>query len=639
MSRLKNLKKLLTVLRVALSLVAACTFSTVSSAALEESISQPPDDYVLVRRVIDARYFTPESVVSRPDAAGTQGSEETWPDIKLRPSLNLKEALQSNIAREITISEQDALSKVVLREYGFGQKNSLQAYAAIEEKIVELNDLGAPENLKAGAVIKIPALPRMALSEPNLLNKYNKIPKGSMYPSLSKVTSFDAFNPVTQAFTEKPVVSGDGRDGSPLVIEHLWLPKDYKDHLGGIELDQSYEEVQAQVISVNMESESLAEDYQSIPFLSAEERMIIKSKLSGQPKLKPVLIVLDDGWPNDEAFYDSRKFVSEALEMIKKRFNYPVALQHPSSQSRVFTDYPKEAFHARSIHKSLATLVELEPSRVWDDQRVRVVYIPLSTAQVYSKAMLEELVVLRLIDDFMLGARGDPVPDKEVKAKRKIARDIVKRLKQDIGVKDLSTDKAIIESALVFADLYAVASGNPYVVNFSWTTRKREHKFTHFDFNQGILVSAAGNSSLNNCKSCRPNLAYSKECECADNAAAEERWFAVRSVSNQDVVAVMNTARDGSLQCRSSIVGSRSVDPLAISFNGYVSDSICGTSFAAPRVAWLFAAKLAYIPPQEFSIYDAPDKGHKLREIVKKSRQGGASGDQYGLDIKKLFEN
>ncbi|MBM6447348.1 MULTISPECIES: S8/S53 family peptidase [Pseudomonas] len=477
----------------------------------------------------------------------------------------------------------------------------------------------------------------MALQNPNVANGNNPIPKSSVYPNLRKVSSYEAFNPDTQAFTEKPVVSKVGRDGSPLVMQYLWLPSDYKETLGSFGINLPYEEVQSQAISVEMESINTTENAAVTPFPSPREGQIIKAQLAEPPKLQPVLIILDDGWPNDEAFARSNDFVADALEIIKRKFNYPVYLQRPPVQS---TEYPKSIFHARSIDMALSSLTALEPSSDWKGQRVKVVYIPLSTAQKGSKKILEELVTLRLIDDFMLDARGDPVPPGEVEIRRKIAKDIVDRLKQEIGVANLNTDKAIIESVLAFADLYSIASGNPYVVNFSWTTTKRKYKFTNFDFNEGILVSAAGNSSSSDCKKCLPNLAYSPECICADNAAAQERWFAVRSVSNQDVVAVMNTTHDGNLQCRSSIVGSKEVDPLAISFDGYVSRDICGTSFAAPRVAWLLAAKLAYISPNILSDLDAPDRGHKLREMIRAIRQGGNnSGGKYNLDINKLFTN
>lgn len=623
-------------IRIALTSIAACTVFTPPVAAS----GQTPDDYVLVRRIIDTRYFKADSFIPQPEKVTTQDNATNWTNEELRPSLNLKDVLQSNIAREITVSKDEAISKVVLREYGFGQRNSPRAYSAVEGKILELNNLSAPENLQTGATIKIPALPRIALREPNISNASNLIPKSSVYPNLSKVASFEAFNPQTYAFTEKPILSEAGREGSPLVMQYLWLPSDYKEVSGSSDIGFPYEEVQSQSISVNMGSIDTADSAPAIPFPSFEDSKIIKAQFSEPPKLQPVLIILDDGWPNDEAFAHSSNFIAGALETIKRKFNYPVYLDSSFVQSTQSTDYPKAVFHALSIDKALASLAALEPRKEWKEQRVKIVYIPLSTAQKNSKRILEELVTLRLIDDFMLDARGDSVPPDDVKKLRAIAKDIVDRLKQDIGVTNLNTDKAIIESVLVFADLYSVASGNPYVVNFSWTTAKRKHKFTNFDFNQGILVSAAGNSSSSDCKSCRPYLAYGQECACADNVAAEERWFAVRAVTSQDVVAVMNTARDGSLQCRSSIIGSRQVDPLAISFDGYVSKEICGTSFAAPRVAWLLAAKLAYIPPQGLSNLDAPDKGHRLREIIRGARQGGNdSGGRYNLDIKKLFTN
>lgn len=76
---------------------------------------------------------------------------------------------------------------------------------------------------------------------------------------------------------------------------------------------------------------------------------------------------------------------------------------------------------------------------------------------------------------------------------------------------------------------------------------------------------------------------------------------------------------------------------MAIALDGLISPTICGTSFAAPRVGWLVAARLAYVDPK--SLYaEEPDRGQQLRNIVKRSRVGGETrGDQFNLDVQKLF--
>ncbi|WP_153020775.1 hypothetical protein [Pseudomonas sp. BMS12] len=623
-----------------LPLKAILLLSLLATASFAEPIEPPPDDFVLVRRVIDARYFDVDSAFASPRNGQSGKGGTNWSGASLRSSLSLSEALSSDISREVPVLSNDAISNVVLREYGFGQRNSAESYAAIESKILELNGLEKPEEIKVGSRLKIPALPRMALEKPSRFNQNNAIPISSVYPALRDVVSYKSFNPKAMAFTERPANSSAMRDGAPLTVQYMWLPRDSVEKDSYLAWGEGAAEVQAESLVVTLDSAGGGGNALG-SFPSQSEREIISRRLSSQPNQESVLIVLDDGWPSDEAYRNSVEFLSTALQRINKKFLYPIGVSGEFALSRQMTSFPKEKFHARSIEKSLSVLTDMEPNKDWQNNRVKVVYFPLSIAQKNSKPILEELITLRLIDDFMLDARGDFAPPvDDVNRLRKTAKEIVSRLPGDIGISNLKTDKAIIESVLIFADLYATATGNPYVVNFSWTTPKLRNKFTSFDFNRGILVAAAGNSSSADCPKCRPYLAYKEECtSCAHNAASQEMWFAARSVESQDVIAVMNTTREGALQCRSSIVNSKRIDPFVFSFDGLVSADICGTSFAAPRVAWLVAAKLAYIDPHTLDA-PGPERGWQLRQIIRQARVGGVDkGDQYNLDVGKLFSN
>lgn len=598
----------------------------------------PGEDFVLVRRVIDARYFSVGAGAQTPDVpTATAGAPIDWSSAQLRSAIPLERALKSEVSREAGVLRNDSMQALVLREYGFGKKNSDVAYSAIERKILESNGLERPEDLMAGTRVKIPAIPPMAPKFPSGFNVRNLIPKTSVYADLSGVATGEKFDAETTTYRVPPKFSFALRKGSPLVFQYLWLPKAQVERernlLGGS--DTSIE-VHAEIVTARLdESEASSPNVQ---FPSAQEQAVISKQLAAQPLQSPILLVLDDGWPSDESYLNASRWLGAAFKSIQEKFKYPIGPNVAGLPKTKSTTFPKEKFHARSIEKSLSALSKLEPASEWERSRVRVVYLPMTPAQLNSAGVLEDIVALRLMDDLMGATRGDEEPPSiDVTRFRNQAKQIISRIPKDIGVVDVTTDKAVIESVLVFADLYARATGNPYVANFSWTTPKLVNRYADLRFHYGLLVSAAGNASAPNCAECRPHLAFTKACTCADNVAQNERWFAVRSVDGQDVIAVMNTARNGSLQCRSSIVGSQAKEPMAVALDGNVSADVCGTSFAAPRVAWLAAARLAYFDPKTYFPSEV-DRGQQLLNLVKNARVGGnVRDDQFNLDIRRLF--
>jgi hypothetical protein len=58
------------------------------------------------------------------------------------------------------------------------------------------------------------------------------------------------------------------------------------------------------------------------------------------------------------------------------------------------------------------------------------------------------------------------------------------------------------------------------------------------------------------------------------------------------MLAVMNIGADGKAACDSSLL-EVSNDVFGVAYDGALSPTVCGTSFAAPRVAWLVAAREA----------------------------------------------
>lgn len=89
--------------------------------------------------------------------------------------------------------------------------------------------------------------------------------------------------------------------------------------------------------------------------------------------------------------------------------------------------------------------------------------------------------------------------------------------------------------------------------------------------------------------------------------------FAYRSTNPGDVVAVENSDSAKYLCSSSRITQVEGVDVLGVGYPGDISGTnLCGSSFSTPRVAWLLAARAAYIatPPTEAerSLWQAREK-------------------------------
>jgi len=134
------------------------------------------------------------------------------------------------------------------------------------------------------------------------------------------------------------------------------------------------------------------------------------------------------------------------------------------------------------------------------------------------------------------------------------------------------TDKAIVDAVVNFLHLYSMASERPHYLSMSWTTPNLTMASLFRPNGYGLWFAAAGNN---------PNI----------NVQAREIQYAARSSDPGDVVAVLNTVSAG---CATSTLSSDPALPvLGFAFPGRVDEKHCGTSFSAPRVAWLLAAKEA----------------------------------------------
>lgn len=572
-------------------------------ATAQEATPQTlPDDYVLVRRVIDTRY------------AGTQKQAAEPPAPPAALPLDL--ALNSQLMRPATVRPRDTMQELVYREYGVSVNSARAAYDSLEDAILRNNGLDGPAALVAGAQLQIPALPAGGTR-----------PSGTDNKGLAQLPNAD---PGLLLPKDQEIRIDD------YAVQFVWMRR--KDALAEqIRVGDRGRAVSilAEQLPIRLGEAGPTGDGQNDKFPNAAERKTLASALSRPAAHPSVLIILDQGWPDEASYAATLAWLKQAADLIEPRFNYPFARQIRGLKA---PGALASAEHTRHIAESLQSLRELEAGQ----QRVQVIYLPLTTLQQQARPVLEDLITLRLLDSEWRARRDDAPTKKMVNSLRKVAADTLARLPPPAAQSgDLITDRKVVEAVVWLANLYAEASGNPYVINFSWTMPPIASQYADMRFNRGLVVAAAGNASSDTCTACRPHLGSETVCDCADRVVDQGRWFAVRSVDGQDVIGVMNTARNGSLQCRSSIITTRTKKiPAAVSFDGAIAPDVCGTSFAAPRVAWLAAARLAYVDMSRLYAGEA-DRGQQLRDFLLDARIGPdqASPDRFNLDIAKLFPN
>ena len=288
----------------------------------------------------------------------------------------------------------------------------------------------------------------------------------------------------------------------------------------------------------------------------------------------PLVVIADSVAPDRIAEQTSRAVVLAAIGGIRSRAGLPPVLLSDASCSpeladASWTDPPLDdgnPVHSIDIGSSLSDLVASAGPGAWP----RVVFIPLLRGSKCQAELLRQLVELHYLMTQVArsGAQGsDPAV---VGAYRKQASKTVGKVAASERGGFVHTDTEVVQAILNFASFYADAKGEPVFTSMSWTFvpdgsfNPRTPKVPG-----GLYVVAAGNEGR------------------LSTAEVDRIEFPARALRDADTLAVMNVGADGRLLCDSSVVG-KTGHPFATSFNGAIPGG-CGTSFSAPRVAWLLA--------------------------------------------------
>jgi hypothetical protein len=544
-----------------------------ASLYLQATIAYSSDDSIVyLRKVVRADY---------------QNTVESLSSIKISNSLSRTTQVQKN----------DSLSGIISRHYGVGKSNAPAAYASLESAIASANGLSSPNRLRADSAIKIPDLPHITLSSPNIHNPYNQIPRITIRcvveaTSNSQMTPLchylDAFQPNRTPAGESEAstyVFDDLRKAAATTIQIVATTM--RDAITRVSADGAEYEVESAPMRIAF-TQNASLTGNASPAYAATDRATIAKALAAQQHRSPLLIIFDDSWPDDASFVDARNFFVKAITSIRasKKMGAPPfsdailgAKSAPfvNAKSKDDQNASVQKSHALKVQRALSTFTSLDGA----DKRVKIIYLPVARSQKFATEILENLVALNLLAKTLGPTLDNPiagVPADVQASSLAEAKTFVARTASTLG-STVDTDQSVVESVLTFARLYANFPSIPVFVSMSWTVPNQQLPVVMPADAYGLNVVAAGN-----------------ECPggtCHITVFDLKRQFAYRSLTPPgDVLAVMDLSDAGAPVCNSSLLKATN-DVVGLGYDGYLSETECGTSFSAPRVAWLISLKEA----------------------------------------------
>lgn len=307
------------------------------------------------------------------------------------------------------------------------------------------------------------------------------------------------------------------------------------------------------------------------------------------PKVKPLLIILDDSWPDDESFRVTKNLIGSIFPELWKSTSdlssRTTPPQLPDNVKRMESPgVPADLAcgrldtcdtHAKRVSKALFPLRRLARHKLGDEP-VDIMYLPLNASQDGARDILKMLWNLGYATGTSL-APNSPTFFSEESTRIRQEREFLGTLQTKFSQGHFISNWGILEGVSAFARLYARARQVPVYINLSWTTEDISYNPPPLPVVNVLIVAAAGN-------------------HCSDGKCGEfsdelgpPRLFTSRAEYSSDILLVVNLDQEARLTCQSTRVRTSF---MVVGFDGSIPGD-CGTSYSAPRVAWLLATRAA----------------------------------------------
>jgi hypothetical protein len=486
--------------------------------------------------------------------------------------------------RETTVGSGDTLDAIFVREYNFGKSDLPKSYALLKGIILEKNNLVRPEDLHPGKMV-IPALPKRSNRDWGRANPLNYVANIFVY---SMDTAAAATSSVNRKLPDKNAglaaveraaseivyravkAVGEPRPNTPFAMMTLEMsPKTAVDLYESRVIPEGTLKIADFPMPARLAADARCDtEPNTHATLTEAQRNGIMQILQQSSKRSPVLFILDTGWPSADAYNESVTGVSDILKAV---WDHELgATFQPTAMPQNLTAKANDG-HCRCIERALKELRALD-ARLDARNRVRVLYIPMTREQGADGVLIDLLTTWTLLN--AKAGQNAAVDKRKIDDTRKNVTDFVRKRNAFPTMwmgDEVVTDKSVLDAVLIVAQAYARITDTVFFVNESWTVRHPDYGGTyHVDYHTpqfGLVTAAAGNDG-------RMTLLD----------------FAQRAPSARDTMAVLNM-KQAALDETSTRMPPDAIDAsMAAAFDGYVTDSVSGTSFAAPRIAWFLAA-------------------------------------------------
>jgi hypothetical protein len=503
----------------------------------------------------------------------------------------LERTLEAAQPRVVTVTPGEDISEVIARELRFGKSDRFQnsalgqnyslqkSYKLVEKTVRDLNGPSFKVATLDGTVF-VPDIPRWSDSDYTPTKLENKLPKLAIYDE-SQTTLVRSGTKYSMIVQGRPEIVDRGREHTQSTRNEYHVTAREARFLASADPD-FYRAATAFNFPVTARLASTSEPpggdpaIPLAPLLPAAEASEIRTLLTSARR-NVWLFILDTGWPSQESANATSKELSSMLTAVLAANTYlpPVSIANPA-----YNDQPPINPHCRDIETALAPLRMLD-AQPPDMPRVRVVYVPLTRGQGAApllQALLRGHYLLQIANKKGIEGRVQLSPD-DVAQAEKSARTVVDALPATWPTTQptVVTDKAIVDAVLWIANAYTRLKtvNSTFFVNESWTSTHEQYSVTYPSPLRGAVVAAVGNTG--------------------DQVIGKMVDFAQRCVEHKDTIAVMNFGPNGKECGSGSVDDAYLASAFAFGFTGRIRSGHClpeesGTSFSAPRVAWVLAA-------------------------------------------------
>ena len=475
------------------------------------------------------------------------------------------------------------LSGIILDRYRLGPSDLPRTYAMLSQRIQALNNVTNPDAIAEGP-LKIPIVPPRVQRIVSVgTAPHIGFGHFSIFPGISITvpTGLRPAVPPEAVFTAPPqgiaVVPTPSIPPIRAVQNPTFILSVPVTSSNAASTQSSLAAFSAQTKSEKLTVSFAAPPSQSSVVhltMSSDDEAALASALNQRPRRNTTLFILDDAWPDADTYSTSIKELQKMSDTVRGA----IGLAPIDFKTAPFVPLP-QPLHSSYIRDSLKEFTDRDRSSI-----VKVVYIPLSKAQ-NSSAVLSELLRLHFAITMSTSTASSDIQA----AMEKWASDVLSNVQADYSDQKISTDWAIIEAIWSIADFIALRSPNRdvFFINESWTVLPGTVNVSHSGVSAGIVVAAAGNTLGKVVNSDIGGVDFARQC-----------------TSTRSVIAALNVTPHQGLICNSSIVEEQLLNDTFVAaydgevlggpderkcLEGDVGNCVCGTSFSAPRIAWMLA--------------------------------------------------